>query len=553
MSSRKPTMMPKFPTLAIEKESLASKMSESVEKTTQLTSSTNLTTDIIKQQLYYPKPESFTCEFIPTDFSLKTQISFTSSAPFDWCSSALNNFSIRAKSSQLFQMGNQVKEVEITDGEKFLKSLHYYISPSTFLPWDTKESSSYYSGILGDSVRLKWVEERWLEWTRHFDSLYGSFYERLISHFYMIHNDGWSILFLNDLVGGGGSSSTGEDVRAVFNPSTRKIRELLSAEGIEWETPFLSGGKLNIDPNSLDKNNELDQLNLNRTITTKKTVDPSYYQTSLSSSILVVKNKENLDKLYQFLKKKLIWKFKINTSLMKNNVNNNNNYTSSAPSTPSSLTRSNSSTTIFTPKKSNLSNFNLSVSDSNIEINNNNNNYSSSLDSESSGGSNSSSQQQQEIDSSNVIPCIDVPILICRQSFVGGTLRMNQIISNGAYTKQQTSYNKVSERAFKLDIEGPILPDSLIELMSLFSNRNDQDGFSCKLYTNQTTYGFNYKCNDNLQPKQDKNEMVESFSLPPAMNPDHLKQSSILLDRNVIQKIDFIPTTKEYQMEIIKS
>ncbi|EGC31142.1 hypothetical protein DICPUDRAFT_92846 [Dictyostelium purpureum] len=139
-------------------------------------------------------------------------------------------------------------------------------------------------------------------------------------------------------------------------------------------------------------------------------------------------------------------------------------------------------------------------------------------------------QQQDEYENNNeeifMLLCKDVPQLLSKQQFIGSTLQINKLTACDQFTKTFESSKTQLETAFKIDIEGPILPDTSIDLLKLFSYRYNE--FQCNQMSHPVTYGFNFnnfKDNTNDSNSNNNNSIIE--------------KSSKILDRNIISKINF--------------
>ncbi|KYQ89893.1 hypothetical protein DLAC_09460 [Tieghemostelium lacteum] len=503
--------------------------------------------DALRQQMYYPKPETFQVQSnidIPVDFSLKSTCTFTSTQSLDWCSRAMNSQSLRSRSYKLHQNEKSYQHQQEHNGykpsyeEQFLQSLYYHVSPSNPLPENTSSQQNENNSF--SYLYPQWVDVRWSQYRDSLDSLYSNLKENEISYFYFIQPQEFTIIFL-------GPSLTDGHPCAFVNPTTRKLRDLLSQDSIEWQTPFLLNSKsTNTKQETTDEEklhaNDKDLKKLN--IIKKKQIDPAYYQSSPSSSIAVIKNYQNLDKLIQLLKKRLISFHLLYKNFQQNEQQSNKS--------------------IFTPKKQ------TSVSLDNILLNNNNNNnnnidqqYHSTLSQPNPSGFTSigaeiSLNVDGEIDTTQIISCKDVPILLSRSAFIGSTCQISKIISNAPFTKhtRTTLTNSSSatkmETAYKLELDGPILPDTLLKLYQIFSKK--QDDFTCKLLTNNSTYGFNIgipldtanasnKTNNDQMETSEWDEIQQQnllSQLPLAMNSkEKIQKSSQYLDRNIIQLINY--------------
>eukprot|EP01133_Synstelium_polycarpum_P013390 gene13390-15755_t len=388
----------------------------------------------LKELVYNSAPETIVVDTVPLDRAIKTQITLMSNdRDFAWVASAWADKDLRAR----------VNVKEESRGARLVKALRYYVAPSAPLPWDAATEV-----VASDPAKYRWVESRWTEWEATFGVLSTSFLAGDVGSFYLIAAD-WTVLFLR----------VDSMVVAKLNPATKKMRDLLTLDGVEWTTPFLRGdesssttSKPQDDEAMILELKELAKAKRSSDAVIKKRLDPAYYQTPRSSSLLLIDGASNVSKLIHCLRTRLLWSNRIHAKASETSV--------FVATHTSGLSRSLSSTSIFTPRKRTAEQAAVyTVNDAHLYI-----------------------------------LCRDVPTLICGDSFVGGTLAANRILSNGAFTKRaavsSSQPSNGDAKAFKLEIDGPILPESCQKLVEMFAEDNGQ--YSIKMYNNETTYGLNY-------------------------------------------------------------
>ncbi|GAM23833.1 hypothetical protein SAMD00019534_070080 [Acytostelium subglobosum LB1] len=477
----------------------------------------NVDRNAVSKLLYNQLPDSVSSTTVPVDLSLKTQLVLTSSSlDFQWCSDLLNDtelfFQVVQRTCRKLQLVDNHKqtqphgEVSQTDREIILQSLIHYIAPATSMPWDVATEPVYKC-----PTKLKWVEQRWKEWETSFTGLVGAFTTNSINSFYLVHQE-WSCLFIH------------EDGNAIakINPSTKKMRDLLMDEGIEWDTPYLKNERqtnsnsstttgdgqpatvMSIEDNErlLRDLKELAKLkktmNNNNNADNIKKLDPSYYQTPRSSTIVLVKGVEQIMLLSDFFKRRLIWSNKLHVAVSERGGKKDIFAESSMNQT--TLSRSSNTLLPFTPKKKRQAQDQSANYDDDYEA-----------------------DELSANDTQQFILCKDTPTLLSRQPFPSSTLKLNQIVSNGSYTKLAASCSQSSslqdhqdnERLYRIEIDGPLQPGSCHDILEVMARQGQP--FTCKQFTNETTFGFN-------TTKTSAPSSIES-----------------LLGRNVIQQIQYEP------------
>ncbi|KAF2075967.1 hypothetical protein CYY_002723 [Polysphondylium violaceum] len=477
----------------------------------------------IKQQLYYPRPETIQIEKtdslssssiqLPIDFCLKSHIAFISNTlAFDWCSRAyfsnslksqsLANYMIESNCNTSNNNNNNVnnQSTTTTRDEKFLKCLYYHTFPSSeVLPWDTNKPV-----LKSETFKHQWMDNRWTQWMESLDSLYSNFKEGQIPYFYVLNHLDFSIFFLNNNGSNGNGDDNDRQPKVIINPSNRKLRDLLSDFNIEWQTPFLNIKQDKTDgvSGAVSSNDKLEFKGLN--MVQKKIVDPSYYQTSLSSSLIEIHGVQEIDKLVMFIKKKFMWQ---NHSSL--NIQDPDQQGGGQQSVLSKSEKS----LLFTPSKSRslITNSNESVKKQQLKE------FQDEKDQE-----NTATTSLMKDQYNSFILCRDVPILLTKQSFLGSSIKMNRIISCGSFTKSFQSSKSQLEKAFKVEFDGPLLPDTVYQLSNLLIQ--DYSDLQCKQSSITTNYGFNY---NHQHQNNDHNGLL-------------ISKSSQMLDRNVIQKFEII-------------
>ncbi|EGG20808.1 hypothetical protein DFA_00673 [Cavenderia fasciculata] len=477
--------------------------------------------ELEKKQKELERLSTITSNHIPNDLSLKTQLTFsTNGVSFSWCTDAL-----KCPSTQ------QQKE--------FRDACTYHLSPASSIPWDVQNDT-----VINDPLKLRWMECRWEDWYQSYESLYRNLQLNNLNYFYLMHSE-WCCMFYRDAnTSTSTSTPTSAGIKVAINPCNYKIKTLLDGEGIKYTFPFQSvkvAKKEEVVITTEEEKQmkkELKELGKARKSMggdslrpLRKTMDVSLFQQQTASSALaLVEDAESVDKMYHFFVRRLIWinqyhqnRANIGVATISKSASANSNDVAA-----SSLSRSNEIQTLYTPKKIQSSDYQRQAKlMDDLE------------EDQATGGSGGEYYN-------SMILCRDVPVLIAKQPFTGGTIKCTRIISNAMVTTKKSIFESSNgtndNKTYRLELDGPILPDNLAALCrgGLLTPITHQQGYTCKIHTHDFTNGFNILLNNNNNNNAlNNNKKSKDHNNNNNNNNNQQQQQQQLDSKDIIKNINF--------------